>query len=47
MSTHSSKFKATQAADQILSTEAAYEFCSNQIRNVNFFLISKEALQHV
>jgi len=24
-------------ANQILSTEAAYEFCSNQIKNVNFF----------
>ena len=24
-------------ANQILSTEAAYEFCSNQVRNVNFF----------
>ena len=34
-------------ANQILSTEAAYEFCSNKIRNVNFFLIFKEALQHV
>ena len=34
-------------AHQILSTEAAYEFCSNQIRNGNFFLISKEALQPV
>ena len=33
-------------ANQILSTEAAYEFCSNQVRNVNFFLISKDALQY-
>jgi len=45
------KRKLTQASlkrpinDQILSTEAIYAFCREEISSVNFFLISKETLQ--